>query len=148
MKNTLKSMSIILVLSMIVLSGCGTKEITGNEVIEPKVDNKPEVKREVLADKQFVAKTSELQPGDVLTFQIGEEDAILANFNGKFMAYYAKCPVHKLKVKAGEVDENEFACSHGTYNFDGTAKSGTPLQNNAILDIINIEVFNGNIYVS
>ncbi len=43
MKNTLKSMGIILILSMIVLSGCGTKDITGNVVVEPKVEDKLDV---------------------------------------------------------------------------------------------------------
>ena len=142
MKNALNAVVAVLILGLFVLGGCGSQIPTGKAVAESLVENTEPADK--TAGKQLIAKESKLESGEIMAFEVDGQKALLVNFDGEFLAYYATCPVHKLNVTKGD---NEFVCPHSSFNFDGTAKSGTALAKNAVLEIIELEIIDGDIFV-
>ena len=147
MKNML-SMMVILVLGLFVLSGCGTKDITGNAIcVGDSCGTEGDSQ-----DSNIIAKLSDVPSGSMKEFTYNGEPAILVNFDGDVKAYVNKCTHQGAKLNESSLINGKIQCPlHGaTFKPSSGEYDGHANGKNfglAGLTMIDVKVENGNIYV-
>lgn len=65
-----------------------------------------------------MAKTADLAPGKMKTFDVGGARVLLANVAGEFRAIQAKCPHMGAELCKGKLDDNIVICPKHSAAFD------------------------------
>ena len=69
-----------------------------------------------MADSSFVtvAKTADLQPGEMMYVEVGDEPVCLINLDGEYHALNDTCTHQEASLSDGEIDGDEIECPlHG-----------------------------------
>jgi len=106
----------------------------------PKLEETP-------SEPVYIAPENQFQLGESKTVKFGRYPAIVINTNGGLKAYSAVC-THFACIVMWEPEANQIACPchAGFFNpEDGSVVSGPPPTG---LDSLNIEIIDGDIYVS
>ena len=73
-----------------------------------------------MAEFVTVAKTSDIEPGQMILVEVDDEDVAVANVNGEYYAFGAECPHAGGPLEEGEVEGNIVVCPWHGAEFDMT----------------------------
>ena len=73
-----------------------------------------------MAEFVTVAKTSEIEPGQMILVEVDDEDVAVANVNGEYYAFGAECPHAGGPLEEGDVEGNIVVCPWHGAEFDMT----------------------------
>ncbi|MEQ9619172.1 MAG: non-heme iron oxygenase ferredoxin subunit [Deltaproteobacteria bacterium] len=71
-----------------------------------------------MSDFEKIAKVSEVPPGEVKSFVVGNEMVAVCNVDGKFYAFRDECTHQALPLSDGILEGNKITCIYHGAEFD------------------------------
>ena len=71
-----------------------------------------------MADFVSVAKTTDVEPGQMILVEVNDEDVAIANVNGEYYAFSAECPHAGGPLDEGEIEDKVVICPWHGAEFD------------------------------
>ena len=78
-----------------------------------------------MPDFEKIAKTSEIEPGEIKSFPLGADMIAICNVDGKFYAFMDECTHQSLPLSDGTLDGSTVTCAHHSAAFN--VKTGEAL---------------------
>ena len=100
-----------------------------------------------MAEFEKVAKISDIQPGEIKSFVVGNEMVAICNNNGNFYAFIDECSHQTLPLSDGLLEGKTITCAYHGAEFD--IETGEALCLPAVdgIETYEIKVDGDNIYI-
>ncbi len=105
----------------------------------------------LLADERIwaaVAKTSDLNPGELMYVEVGNDPVCLINFEGDFYALHDMCTHQDASLSDGEIVGDELECPMHGGAFE--IKTGLPANFPVVVpvEVFDVKIEDGMVYVA
>ena len=97
---------------------------------------------------ETVAKTTDLQPGEMMYVEVDDEPVCLINLNGEFHAINDVCTHQEASLSDGEIDGDEIECPLHGGAFDIRTGQPTAFPVVTPIEVYKVRVVGGDVQVA